>query len=271
MNTHKILILVDFSEVSTKLLEYGLALAQQLDARVWIQHTYYIPPNAAGEVFIPAEALEEYEKEIYQEFEALKQKLPALKHQNAHFEVSFGDLLPEMNKLIDREQINLVVIGNRGGGLITNILGSNTIKVIQHAHCPVLSVPEGISFEPFRRMAIAIDLKATRPEVIRHIAAFARDFRARVDIVHMSEAPVAVDATQLTHTLDKALEEVAHQFFHVHTSDIEKGIEQHILGCNTDLLVLLPRAHSFFDSLFQKSISRQMAYQKKIPLLSIHA
>lgn len=271
MKIQKILILSDFSEVSTPLLRYGLALAQHLDARVWVQHTYYIPPNVAGEVFISADALQNYEKNIYQEFDALKEELPALKQQNVAFELNFGDLVPEMNKLIDREQMDLVIIGNRGGGFINNILGSNTIKVIQHAHCPVLSVPEGISFEFFRRMAVTIDLKETKPVIIQHIATFAQAFRARVDIIHMSEAPVAVDATQLAHAMDRMLEEVSHQFFHVHTSDIEKGIEQHMDGNNNDLLVLLPRAHSFFDAIFQKSISRQLAYQKKVPLLSIHA
>lgn len=270
MKTKKILILSDFSEVSHALLQYGLALAQHLEAQVWVQHTYYIPPNIAGEVFIPAEALEDYEKTIYQEFEFLKEELPALKALHVQFRVNFGDLVPEMNKLIDKEQIDLVVIGNQGGGFVTNILGSNTIKVIQHAHCPVLSVPEDIAFQPYRRMAMAVDLKETQPLVIQRVADFAQAFRSRMDIVHVSEAPVAIDVRQLTHRLDKALENVSHQFFHIHTSEIDKALERHVEGNSSDLLVLLPRAHSFFDSMFQKSISRQLAFQKKVPLLTIH-
>jgi nucleotide-binding universal stress UspA family protein len=270
MKTKKILILSDFSEVSHALLQYGLALAQQLNAQVWIQHTYYIPPNIAGEVFIPAEALEDYEKTIYQKFEFLKKELPALKAPEVQFVVSFGDLVPEMNKLIDKAQIDLAVIGKQGGGFVTNILGSNTIKIIQHAHCPVLSVPEGIAFQPYRRMVMAVDLKETQPSVIRQVADFAQVFRSRMDIVHVSEAPVAVDVRQLSHMLDKALENVSHQFFHIHASEIDKAIERHVEGNSSDLLVLLPRKHSFFDSIFQKSISRQLAYQKKTPLLTIH-
>ncbi|WPP49974.1 universal stress protein [Catalinimonas niigatensis] len=269
MKIQKLLILSDFSEVSTPLLRYGLALAQHLNARVWVQHTYSFPATISGEAYIPEDAFKNYEKRIVQEFDALKKELPALR--DVQFELSCGDLVPEMNKLIESEQIDLVVIGNQGGGFITNILGSNTIKVIQHAHCPVLSVPDSIAFQPFQHMAMAMDLKATKPAVIQRIADFAQSFRARMDIIHVSEAPVAVDVNQLTHKLDKALENTSHQFFHVHTSDIDQAIAKHMEGNNDDLLILLPREHTFFDSLFQKSISRQLAYQKKVPLLSIHA
>ena len=96
-------------------------------------------------------------------------------------------------------------------------------------------------------------------------------FRGKVDIVHVSKAPVPVDVPQLIHSLDLGLEGVSHELFHIHTSDVEKGIERHIAGNNNDLLILLPKAHPFFDRLFQKSISRQAVYQKKIPLLSIHS
>lgn len=268
MNIQKLLILSDFSETSTPLLMYGLALAQSLNARVWVQHAYFIPPNVAGEVFIPVDALEKYEKSIRKEFIKLKEEFPVLKEKDVPLVISYGNLVPEMNKFIGQEDIDLVVMGNQGGGFITNILGSNTIKVIQHAHCPVLSVPEGTEFHPFTRIALAVDLQETKPAVISHIVDFAQTFHAQVDIVHVSETPVHLKA--LTHALDVSLQNVTHAFYNVLSVDIEKGIEQHVEQYKNDLVVLLPRAHSFFDRLFQKSITRQVAYQKKVPLLTIH-
>ncbi len=270
MNINKILILSDFSQVMQPLLQYGLALAHHLRARVWIQHTYYIPPNVAGEVFIPTNALDKYEKNIHHAFEHLKERLPALQEIPVSLKVSYGDLIPEMNKLIEKQQIDLVIVGQQGGGFLTNILGSNTIKVIQHAHCPVLSVPLNAVFHPYRKIAWATDLQQTDKEVLDYLSVFARSFQAQVDIVHVSEAPVPVDVTHFEHTLEVAFQDIPHPFFHVHGSDVEKGIEQYVERNNNDILVLLPRAHSFFDRLFQKSITRQVAYQERVPLLSIH-
>lgn len=268
MNVQKLLILSDFSEKSTSLLTYGLLLAEQLNAQVWVQHTFYIPPNAAGQMFIPADAMEQYEKSIQREFGYLKEKLPALQKKKVRLVVSHGDLVPQMNTIIDEQQINLVVVGSQGGGFLTNVLGSNTIKVIQHAHCPVLTVPQGAVFQPFQRMALAVDLKEVKVTTYNYILHFASISQAQVDIVHVSEQPVNVK--QMTALLDFKLHEVKHAFFNILSEDIEKGIAQHMENNNIDLLLLLPRVHSFFDRIFQKSITRQLAFQEKVPLLTIH-
>ncbi len=268
MSTRKILILSDFSEVSTHLLTYGLQLAQYLKAQVWIQYVYYIPPSVAGEVFIPANALDSYEKDISDAFQQLKGTLPELKEKEVHFVVSQGDLIPVMNKLIDNKNIDLVIIGNQVGGFLTNILGSNAIKVIQQAHCPVLSVPDGITFKPFQRMVWATDLKETDKTMLNRLLDFASAFLAHIDAVHVSDKPV--DASQLAQSMDLALKNISHLFYHIHATDVEKGLEQHIETHKNDLVVMMPRAHSFFDRIFQKSVSRRVAYQTKIPLLTIH-
>nr|WKN35675.1 universal stress protein [Tunicatimonas sp. TK19036] len=271
MRIKKVLVLTDFSEASIPLLNYGLSLAHYLHAQVWVQHTYYIPAVAASDMYVPVDLQAQCEENAHQKFNLIKKTLPALQEHNVRFVVSYGDLVTEMNKLIDQEQINLVVVGNQGSGFLTNILGSNTVKVIQHAHCPVLSVPAKAVFRPFRRLALAVDLKNTAIDPINLTSDIARAFNARVDLIHISDAPVPVDTEQMTKLLDSALDEIVHHFFHVHSADIEQGIERHLEGNNNDLIVLLPREHAFFDRVFQRSISQRIAYQNKIPLLTIHA
>ncbi len=268
MKIEKILILSDFSEVSIHLLNYGLVMARYLNAQVWVQHVYYIPPNVAGESFIPANASEEYENNIHKEFKELKEKLPLLKEKKATLVVSYGNLVDEMNRWIDQEQIDLVIVSNHGGDFLTNILGSNTVKVIQHAHCPVLSVPEHSSFHPYQRIAWAVDLKQIHPGTWNYLTTFVQSFQAHLDIVHVREKSKKYE--RLPETMYSGWHAFPHRFFTIFSSDIEKGIEEHIDSYKNDLLVLLPHAHPFFDRLFQKSITRRVAYQAMIPLLTIH-
>lgn len=269
MKIQKILVLTDLSAASVSLLHYGVGLSLHLNAQLWVQHVYYIPPTVAGEVFVPEEVMQNYEQNVYRGFDHLKAEIPALSEQNGSFVASYGDLLTEANRLIDEEGIDLLLVGNRGAGFLTNILGSNTIKSIQQAHCPVLSVPAETVFRPFRRMALALDLKKTSAALIGQAADIAKIFGARVDLVHVSEAPVPVDIQQLTRSLEQALETVPHQFYSVHSLDVESGIARHLEGKNNDLLLLFPRAHSLFDRIFQKSITRKAAYQEKVPLLTL--
>jgi nucleotide-binding universal stress UspA family protein len=268
MKIDKLLILSDLDEVSLPLLRYGLALADHLGAEVWVQYVYHITAHVSGDMYISPNMLESYEKRVLQEYDGVKKEIPEL--AKAHFVLSQGELVVEMNQLIDAEQIKLVLMGNRSSGFLTNILGSNANKVIQHSHCPVLSLPLEMDFEPFRKLAFALDLQETPKEAIAYIRDFASAFQSRVDIIHVSTAPVPVDVSQMVRLLDNKLEGVRHQFFHIKSEEVEEAIERHAEGNSIDLVVLLPRVHSFFDQLFQKSISRQAAYQKKTPLLTIH-
>jgi len=268
-NIEKILILSDFSNLSQPLLKYGLALAKYLDAQVWVQYVYQITANISGDMFISPVVLEGFEKEVQKKYSRLQQDIPGLDQDKVQLAVSSGDLLTEVNELIDKEQINLVVMGNRSEGFLTNILGSTANKMIQHAHCPVLTIPQEIEFQPFKKLALAVDLQKSDPEILAFLAQIATIFKARVDIIHVSPAPVPVDVGKMVNMLEHHFGNLTYQFFHIHTSEIDKAIEKHVEGNSTDLLMLLPRKHPFFDSLFQKSISRQAAYQKKIPLLTL--
>ncbi len=267
MSLNRILILNDFSDASRKSMQYGLQLAQSLEASIWILHVYYIPPDLAGQVVISQEALKNYEKSIYQQLNSLKSDLEI--EDNVEFVVSRGDLIVEMNRLIDNETIDLVVVGNHGGGFWTNVLGSNTVKIIQHAHCPVLSVPEEAVFKPFKKIAFAADLKETSPEVLVQLVNFTQTFQALVDVIHVS-GKTSRDTKEEYSMLSKMLTPVSHTFYYAWEKDIEAGILEHVQEHQNDLLVLVPRIHTFFDSLFQKSITEQVVYHTHFPLLSIH-
>ncbi len=257
--------MTDFSEDAQHALAYGLQLAQLVRAQVWIQHVYYVPPDAVGEVSIARDALKNYEQQIYQEFETLRQKLNIA--PEVELLVERGDLITRMNQLIDRERIDLVVVGNRGKGFLTNLLGSNTVKIIHHAHCSVLAVPEKAPFPPFQRLLFAADLQQLSSDVLTYINKFTQHFPAPVDIIHVyKKGDHDVESPK---QLDKVFDLVPHTFHYVWTEDVEEGIQQHIEEHGNDLLMLVPRAHPLFDKLFQRSMSRKLAYHGQVPLLAI--
>lgn len=265
MKIGKILILIDLGEETPSLLRYGFQLAQTLKANVWVQHIYYIPPDLVGEVFIPSEALKKYEKKVFREFKKLK-KGTLSEIAEPHFIVSHGDLVEKANQLIDQENIDLVVVGNQGGGLSTNILGSNTLKLIHHAHCQVLSVPKQAEFKPFMRMAFATDWQDTSATLLQRIKDFVQLFNAHLDIIHVSEKherrEVSIEVTGMA--------DLSHTFYYHWAKDVEEGLQQHVAEYQNDLIVLIPHHHDFFDRLFRRSVTRQMVFHSHVPLLTLH-
>lgn len=265
MHFQRMLLMTDFSEDAQYALAYGLQVAKLVRAQVWVQHVYYIPPDAVGEVSITREALQNYEQQMLQQFETLRQQLDIA--PEVPLLIEHGDLIMRMNHLIDQEHIDLVVVGNRGKGFLTNLLGSNTVKIIHHAHCSVLAVPEQASFPPFERVVFAADLQKLSPEVLTYINQFTQHFPASVDILHVYKK--GDHDVENPKQLDKVFDLVPHTFYYVWTEEIEEGIQQHIEEHGNDLLMLVPRAHPLFDKLFQRSISRKLAYHSRVPLLAI--
>lgn len=148
MTIRKILLLLDLGEETTSLLAYGGSLARALGADMWLQHVYYLLPEMEEELFIPSEALQIYEQQLHEQLTSLQEQVAEQSGRTVQYEISFGELATEMNRLTAQERIDLVVMGNRGKDFSDNILGSNTLKVIHRATCPVLSVPGPLPFRP---------------------------------------------------------------------------------------------------------------------------
>lgn len=268
MEKNHILCMIDFSEETPALLRYATQLSEAYQAKLWVLHVYFVPSGYQGEVFIPKEALESYEKQCIKDFFRLKQG-DVLKDHDFHFEARHGDIVEEANQLIEQEKINLLVAGNRGGNLLVSILGSNTLKLIYHARCPVLSVPPSVVFQPFRRLLLATDWEESPRQKIVQIMQLLSRHEPTMDIIH-----VAQKQNRTIKEINKnefKMKGVPHTLYYLWENHVEEGLEHHIAEHENDLIVLFPRHHHFFDRLFQQSITRQMVFHAKVPLLTIRA
>lgn len=57
-----------------------------------------------------------------------------------HTELLEGSVAEEILRVADVRKVDLIVMGSRGLGTLALLLGSNSQKVVSHAHCPVLIV-----------------------------------------------------------------------------------------------------------------------------------
>lgn len=139
----RILIGCDFSKVSTLAFEYGLSLAQEFQAELHLVHVVE-PPDYRH---LDRSGLE-YGKDISADFlDHLTRKLEKLMPDDARHWCTPKTILlrgkPD-EKLIDyadSNNIDMIVLGVRGQGLVEKMLvGSTTDRVIRRSTCPVLSV-----------------------------------------------------------------------------------------------------------------------------------
>ena len=139
----KILVGCDFSPDSGRAFDHGLSLAQEFQAELHLAHVVEPPvqPNLlVEETFVSGEIHEDYNNQLIQK---LKDMVPreAANWCTPQTSIMEGQPYDELVKYADTRDIDMIVLGVRGQGMVkTLFLGSTTDRVIRNSPCPVLSV-----------------------------------------------------------------------------------------------------------------------------------
>jgi hypothetical protein len=60
------------------------------------------------------------------------------------------------------------------------------------------------------------------------------------------------------------------EFYFIGTYDLVETVQTFVADKNIDMLVTVPRNHSFFGNLFKTSKTKQLVYESTIPILAAH-
>ena len=142
LSIQRILVAVDFSDVSQREIDYALSLAEKVGARVTVLHAYHLPFYSVsdGMVFPTAEQAERV-------MEAAQKALEAALAQTRERGVAVDGLLreghPSEQIVAVAEEIgaDLIIVGTHGHGAIKHaLLGGIALDVIRIAKAPVLTI-----------------------------------------------------------------------------------------------------------------------------------
>lgn len=267
-----ILVPTDFSESSKKAALYALALSKETNAKLTFMHVFHIPMvTAESMVVMPNyEELEKVSKEALLNFlNDLNIDLTTINQV-----VSPGFLIDELKTIVAEKNIDLVVMGINGVGKLTEILiGSNTTIAIHNLDCPILVVPESVSFKPIKNIAFACDFnKVKNSTAISYIKSVAGTLNAKVHILNIvspEEKPSSEKAISGIN-LESIFENLNHSLHFPESDDITFAINQFVDTHAIDILIMIPRKQSLLGSLFHRSNTKKMAFHTHVPLLTIN-
>ena len=141
----KILVPTDFSECSTKALDYAVAIAEQSGAELILLHVVepvYYPAYGQD---IPT-ALAEFPQDLMKVSQEGLEKLSREKIAGrvpARLVVETGSSYNTIVESAKSLGVDLIIIATHGyTGLKHVLLGSTAERVVRHAPCPVLAVRE---------------------------------------------------------------------------------------------------------------------------------
>jgi nucleotide-binding universal stress UspA family protein len=139
----KILVGCDFSSDSDLAFNNSLSMAQEFESELHVVHV--VEPTGYKDLFkMPADQGDKFKQDLFDMIKGrLKSMVPseALNWLTLHTHLLVGKPYEEIIRYAEINDIDLIVLGIRGHGMVEDLLvGSTTDRVIRRAPCPVLSI-----------------------------------------------------------------------------------------------------------------------------------
>lgn len=273
-----LLILTDFSEAAFRAAEYAAELADTLQVkRIIIYHAYQtIVPGSADIPTIPVNAQRLY-LDSMEALGLIHDRLRPLVGQEVKIDLLAQDtsFLPDMiNQLCEKEGIGLVVMGVSGkSGIEKLLMGSVTGLVLKSVEYPVLIVPGGAMIgKGIEGIVLSTDLKDLSHIPTGTLYEFLDAFSAELHVVNVlpeTEDRFSPETEKSIAKLHQELEKYQPAFHYLQGDDTVKDILSFAEEHRASLIIVFPKKKGFFSSLFHKSVSKKLAYNSSVPLLSL--
>lgn len=190
---NKIFCATDFSKLADEVVAYGIALAKEFNAKLYVCHIVDFPTvtmygeAVAGPIEHQNRFMEYARKEIDQ--------LIGDKSVEYQTIVTLGNTTEEIARLVNEHQADLVITATHGrSGLKRFFLGSVTERLMRILPCPLLvlrgskedSTPAASKF-PFKRILVGCDFSSDSDLAFKYSLSMAQEFEGELHLVHVVE------------------------------------------------------------------------------------
>ncbi|MCE9539680.1 MAG: universal stress protein [Bacteroidetes bacterium] len=271
----KILLPTDFSKLSKVAIHYAAEIAKKLNAELVLLHVVFIdaPPRAQA-ALKTRQILDAMVDNSMQDFIHLTNEIKQDYGEKINISYKIIKSYPVeevIETFAQHNDIDLIIMGTKGAsGLKRVLMGSNAAAVIGNSNIPVIAVPEHARFKHVKHIVYASDLLALNKEM-ETLIQFARLFDSFIHILNIV-SPNSKKKIERIKIKNELINKYNYPKISIHISindDVEEAIDEYIAEVKADMLAMFNHKPTFFERLFGKSVTREMAFHSWIPLLAI--
>ena len=291
-----IICATDFSEFAEGIVAYGIAMAKQFEATLYICHVVDLPTvSAYGEaVFDPIEYQQRFMETARREIDRLLDGA-GIEYQPL---ITIGNTTDEIARVAKEYIADLVITATHGrSGLRRLFLGSVTERLMRTLPCPLL-VLRGSEKEteqslrenfPFKKIMVGCDFSRDSELAVEYSLSIAQEFESELHLVHVVEPSGYRDLFKLQNESGEKFKEELYDmireklnalvprdaldWIHLYTrllvgkpyAELIRYAEMHKI----DMTALGIRGHGMVEELLVGSTTDRVIRQAPCPVLSI--
>jgi nucleotide-binding universal stress UspA family protein len=275
----RILIPIDFSEHSMNAFRYGLKLADKIGASIDLINIIFPEGESIDYPVLVAQATQT-------KIETTRKRIKKFVNQGlvtggegldnvpmVEADIEIGTPINGICNFAHRESIDLIIMGSKGDNRsnLEKWMGSVAKGVVGKALCPVLVIPENTEFSDFKTMTYATDIRDADPFEIWKTLQMIKPYHPAVNVVHVNlKKEGNLKSWEKLESIKAFFEEQQNMkvnIFHIPGKDTREELKSFVEQHDTDLLVMYQTHHGFWDRLFFKSNTQEMANYTSVPLL----
>ncbi len=271
-----ILVPTDFSDNADNAIAYAFYFAEKTLATVHLFHAFQIDTPVTDDVtqHMLRKWVEDEKRKVRQSLQEVAERIRAKTgaDPDVEFIAAHGEDEEEILKHAGADPINMVIMGTKGAGEITNrFFGSTTAEIVENSEVPVLCIPHKAQFRLPLNIVYATEYQYADIEVINRLARLAAMFNASIKLLHISR--VENKAEQILYQ-DRYREMIERHFDYdkvtyevIHGSGIPETLSNYAEAEKVHLLAMSTHRRTVWERLFDRSNTQYMAYHAKTPLL----
>ncbi|MGB9437622.1 MAG: universal stress protein [Desulfobacterales bacterium] len=291
-----ILCATDFSDFSNHTIGYGVALAKEFAAKLFVSHVIDLSSVAIyGEFQLDPVG---QQNRIVEDAAAQLKELTGDQPISWEPLITVGKPADEISRAVAEKDIDLVITATRGrAGLKRIILGSVTERLMRTLTCPLLVVnsPEHKFVSAadqaikIKKILVGCDFSPDSGQALNHALSLAQEFQAELHLAHVIEPPTQPDLHKedtpvseeiqqdyrdlLTRKLKEMVPAEARLWCTPQTGLLEGQPYEEIVAYaeskNIDMIVLGVRGHGLVKTLFLGSTTDRVVRRSPCPVLSV--
>ncbi|WP_310992169.1 universal stress protein [Aequorivita marina] len=276
----RILIPTDFSQNAHNAVKYAMELYRRESCEFFMLNTYYLSGFSKDNLLVPEptdEALAKVKDRSEKNMERLKVRMGFYDQNEKHtfnYLSEFGSFYDVVKKVVEREDIQLVVMGTQGEtDSKTVILGSNALNVMEKIrNCPILAIPSTVLFKEPNEIVFPTSYRTHyKQRELGTLVEISRLTNSPIRILHIQKGKTLTDAQlQNKELLETIMQPASFTHHTLYNLDLKDGVTSFIQSRQSEMIAIVNKKHNFFGSIFSNPMVRELGKHTNVPILAMH-